>query len=510
MPRALEAACGGVTLGRIVTLPDPPDDRPPAAAAAARDCSPTAPGPRVGYRQTLLTVIGITLLALWVWWWFETLRSGRLALGAQTRIPAWRFLGLDFLHNFWGVRVWIGGGNPYRDTIGDWRGSYAYPPIVLPLYAWTALFNKGAAVVLWMGFIAAVLSAGGWMAWRVRQALNLARLPLVFVVGAVLCSMPAIFAIERGQGDAICLLMIVLAAVAVHRRESWGRDIVIGTCLAVAAWVKIYPAILIPGLLALRMPRALGVAIAAAVLIGIVPYQATVESFQATAQGDRASFVTEVRAWLTDPNYAPARAAGYEAISVDSHSLTTYWSRLWNHFRLDALARMPGLLGAALVLVPLALWVSASVWRSPARERLAFPYLLLLVTLATFGLPVSYDYNLIYLPLAALAVCDRRDGPIVAVALVGMLVWWQPFRVPWEMQVATAFALFDAEPPMKPFAMLLGLERDVLFFLKLFAAVGVLVSLAMRAREAAEVVDPAGLSAPMTSPPHPQGADAPA
>jgi hypothetical protein len=100
-------------------------------------------------------------------------------------------------------------------------------------------------------------------------------------------------------------------------------------------------------------------------------------------------------------------------------------------------------------------------------------------------MPVSYDYNLIYLPLAALAVCDRRDPFIVAVALVGMLVWWQPFRVPWEMQVASAFAAVNAHPPLAPFELLLRIERDVLFFLKLLAAVGVGVSLVLRAKQPA-------------------------
>src|SRR5688500_8863040 len=87
-------------------------------------------------RQALLVVVGVVLLILWAWWWFETMRRGQMVLARQTRIPGWRFLGLDFLHNYWGVRVWVAGGNPYHVEIGDWRGKYAYPPIALPLFSW--------------------------------------------------------------------------------------------------------------------------------------------------------------------------------------------------------------------------------------------------------------------------------------------------------------------------------------------------------------------------------------
>jgi hypothetical protein len=449
-------------------------------------------------RQTLLAAVGAVLLMLWGWWWFETLRRGQMPLAQHTRIPAWRFLGLDFLHNYWGVRVWVAGGNPYQVEIGDWRGKYAYPPIALPLFSWSALFTEGAAIRIWMGVITAVVAAGAWMASRVRRTMDVARLPLVFILATALCSMPVLFATERGQADAVCLAMIIVVALLWRRPSTWMTDIAI-------AWVKIYPAVLIPALLVLGRPRAFVIALTAAALIGFVPYQATLDSFHASAQGERMGFLTEIRSWLTDPNHVRARAGGYGLISIDSHSLTTYWGRFWDHFGLTRVASMPGLLGAAIMLAPLALWVSLRVWRSPGRASLAYPYLLWLAALATFGLPVSYDYNLIFLPLAALAVCDRRDPPIVAAALIGMLAWWQPFRVPWEMQIASAFALFGAEPPVAPFELLLRLERDVLFFLKLFAAVGVGASLVVRAKRL-NAANPPQLSAPVASAGRLQGA----
>src|SRR6187402_3209 len=70
--------------------------------------------PRASHaRQSQLVVIGIVLLALWAWWWIQTLRHDQLALAHLTRIPAWRFLGLDFLHNYHAARLWMSGGNPY-------------------------------------------------------------------------------------------------------------------------------------------------------------------------------------------------------------------------------------------------------------------------------------------------------------------------------------------------------------------------------------------------------------
>ena len=108
------------------------------------------------------------------------------------------------------------------------------------------------------------------------------------------------------------------------------------------------------------------------------------------------------------------------------------------------------------------------------------PLLLWLASVATFGLPVSYDYNLIYLPLAAFAVCDRRDGLFVMGAMVGMLLWCQPFQFPFEW----AFPL----------------AADVLICLKLASMAAIAVSLARRAAESPTPVDNDGLSAEVTRP----------
>ena len=103
---------------------------------------------------------------------------------------------------------------------------------------------------------------------------------------------------------------------------------------------------------------------------------------------------------------------------------------------------------------------------SSARAAVALPYLLWLCAAATFGLPVSYDYNLIYLPLAAFAVWDRRDGVAGAALILSAFAWAQPF----------IFLEFPG-------------RIDVLFFAKMASLVLVGVCIVRRVTEASELAD---------------------
>lgn len=411
-----------------------------------------------------LSALGWAFIAVWAVWWLISLRNGQMWGKEFIRIPVWQYLGLDFLHNYDATLHWLRGRNPYLEDFGDWRGKFAYPPVVLLLFAWCGLLGRSAAMVLWMGVISGMIGVGVWMAGRTRAALSSVRLPLVFMLGLLLVSQPVLFATERGQSDVIVLAMIIVTALALQRPASWGRDILIGVCLAIGAWVKVYPAVLILGLLALRAWRPFGLAALAAVLIGLVPYRATMQFIDAStsAQEDRVGFLSEIYQWLFNPSqHRPAQLTLYPTISVDAHSLTTYWGSFWTYTHVWALQRMPGVIGAALVLGPPTMWLSLRMLRAsaPARAALAYPYLLWLAAMATFVMPVSYDYNLFYLPLAALAVCNRRDPVIVPLALIALIVWCQPFVVPVHN------------------------AKDLLFFLKLFSLMGVGISLLVRARE---------------------------
>ena len=382
------------------------------------------------------SILGWTLILGWATWWALAFANGALWGVHATRVPAWKFLGLDFQHNYDAARFWLSGHNPYVEQFGDWRGTFAYPPIVLPLFAWCALLSQKAAYIVWTGFVGGATAVGAAFAARSRQTQKLLCFPLPLIVGTLLWSLPVLFAAERGQTDVLVLLAIVVAVAALGRPPSWRRDLLIGLCLAVATWIKIYPVFALLGLIPLRAWRSFGLGVLQAALIGLVPFRATILWIEtsAEAQKDRVGFVTEIKQWLFDhASHRPAELTLYPTISADAHSLTTYWATFWKHFGLWWLERMPGALGALLVLMPPAIWVSLRVLPSAdaSRARLAYPYLLWLVAIATFLMPVSYDYNLFYLPLAALAVWDRRDPWVLsAITFAATFVWWQPFRLP--------------------------------------------------------------------------------
>lgn len=424
---------------------------------------------QVYLRRALRVALGCVLIAVWGGWWFISLRNGKLWADEIVRVPAWKYLGLDFQHNYLATLHWLSGGNPYLEEFGDWRGKFAYPPLVLPLFAWCGLFGPTAAMVIWMGVITGITALAAKAAHRTRAALGVVPLPLVFMLGLLLCSQPVVFATERGQTDAIVLAMIVAGAAALQRPASWARDVLIGTCFAVAAWVKVYPAVLILGLLALSAWRAFGLSVIIAGMIGLLPLRATTQFIRASAaaQQDRVGFLSEIYQWLVHPSHhRPAELILYPTISVDSHSLTTYWATFWNYFPFYRLAHIPGVVGAALILAPITLWVSWRVYRCGRRSRMALPYLLWVTAAATFGLPVSYDYNLIFLPLAALAVCARRDGVAWAIVVVSTFAWAQPLVVlPFPGHV------------------------DVLFFLKLISLMGAGFCLLRRAQELDNATD---------------------
>jgi hypothetical protein len=114
------------------------------------------------------------------------------------------------------------------------------------------------------------------------------------------------------------------------------------------------------------------------------------------------------------------------------HSLTGAWAAYWPDSRLPGLARVPGAVAWAVLVLPLAGWVSLRLARCTERGPLLYPYLLWLTAGATFLPAISNDYNLVFLPLAALAVWDPRDALPVHAVLGCLFVWWQPLQLPVE------------------------------------------------------------------------------
>src|SRR5262249_18546820 len=188
--------------------------------------------------------------------------------------------------------------------------------------------------------------------WRTRRRLGLWDVPLPFVLAAVFCSTPVIFALERGNCDILVLLLIILAAAAL-RGSSVYRDLAVGACLGLAIWLKVYPAMLVLGLLALRRPRAVICVGLAYTAIGLADLP------------DLPHYWQNTRAYIK----------AYDiAIHWTAHPLGTCWKRLWEGTSLAPFARIPGTVAAGCAIVPLMLWVSYHLFRCRERTGLVYPY----------------------------------------------------------------------------------------------------------------------------------------
>jgi hypothetical protein len=197
------------------------------------------PPRRRSLKTLALLLLGLAMLVGWSTVWISSLQHNYLRGAQRTWVPAWGFVGLDFLANYHAARHWTQGGNPYLEPYNDPHNRvYAYPPILLPLFAWGNLLEQHAAVVVWTAALAGMFLLAGWCAWQSRRELGLSELPLPFVLAAVVCSTPVIFAMERGNCDA-CVLLSIAAACWLLQKRSRSGDATAGVVLAVAAWMKL-------------------------------------------------------------------------------------------------------------------------------------------------------------------------------------------------------------------------------------------------------------------------------
>ncbi len=362
--------------------------------------------------RAVIGVVGCTLLVLWCIWWVNSLRQNRLVSVHRTWIGVPCF-GTDFYRNLdRPTRIWMAGGDPYADK----QQLFCYPPLVTRLFAWTTWMTPRAALAVWVTAMGVIAAAGAWVAWRARCRLRLQRIPLVLALIAILFSSSVMFAMERGNYDLVCI-PVLIAGWALMKRRSKYTDILAGIVLAVAPWAKVYPGLLAVGLVGLRRWRVLASFVVAGAAIGLANLDETLR-------------------WLENNDlhiagvYQLAEAFPEGPIWPWQHSLTECWPRIWMHTPLHWLGWIPGSVAAACLLTPLLAWVTYRVYRCPKRSRLAYPYLLWVLALATFVPPVANDYNLFFLPMAAVAVWDRRDPLLVHLAMALLLLWWQPLLLP--------------------------------------------------------------------------------
>jgi hypothetical protein len=377
-----------------------------------RNTTDNAARPSRNRGASRLALLGWGLLLVWACWWALNLTDGLLVGGHLTWVLRWNFLGLDFYHNWLAVNHWLGGGNPYVDQFGDPLGQrWAYPPIVLWAFAWCGLLGDEAATRLWIACCAGLFAFEALACVRVRRELGLWRVPPPLAVAAVLLCTPVTFALERGQFDVVPLVLLMGAAWAVRRGARWG-DVAAGLAVAIAAYLKSYPLLVLPAFFLWRRPGVVAWAVAACAVIGVAFWSGNLAALR--NQASLSADVEPFPFWY-------------------GHSLNGSWTYLTKG---TALGGVPGALIAAALLLPLATWVAWPIRRTaggprrPADERLLLPSLLFFTAVTTFALPVSSDYKLIFLVCAALCVWDVRDPWPVHALLLPLMVYLQPFQFP--------------------------------------------------------------------------------
>jgi hypothetical protein len=384
-----------------------------------------------------LNVLCGLLLTGWAAWWGVNMAHSRLVHPGRFGFEEADRLGGDFSHNDLAARKLVAGENPYRVELGDeWgTGSYSYPPVVLALFLWCPAFPRAVTTTAWVVFTGAALVLAGALAWRHRPRLGLGRLPLLPCLVWMLFSLPVVFEMERGQYDVLVLLLVWLGWRLTARSGALKSELTAALCLAVAVWIKVYPAPLLLGLAAGRRYRLLLLTVAFAVAVGVVPWRATrdfIEASPATMQAQRATHFHSVLLLAQGrwDELTPDNATWKHAFRGAQHSLSDYLPGLCQDLGLVRLARVPGLVQAALLAAPLLLWVCLLQYRHGDADTL-LPVLLWLVVLGTFLMPMSWDYNLCLLPVLAIMLYDPRAP------------WWQRaglaaltlYLVPWRVEV---------------------------------------------------------------------------
>ena len=209
------------------------------------------------------------------------------------------------------------------------------------------------------------------------------------------------------------VLLFLLLTVAALRGRSLSCDFLAGACAGIAAWIKVYPALFLLGLLALRRWRAAGSFGVVVLLIGLANVRGTMHFAENIKESAR----------LWTPDYA----GGFISWS---HTVSGSWSLFCRNTHLNWLGHLPGTAGWGLLVFPFVLWVSYWVAKVPDPSRLIYPYFLWLIAAATYLPPIANDYSLFFLPLAALAVWDHRDKAWVHVLMAFLVIWWQPIGPP--------------------------------------------------------------------------------
>lgn len=408
--------------------------------------------------RRLSLMLALALIGFWVYGLVQSVRTNHLFLGHWTWTFAAPTLAVDFHYHIDHTARVLASGRSIESETDIYCKLFPYPMMIPRLFRWVAWMSTRSAIAVWSGALAVIFLVSTWAVFRNRRRLGLTNLPFPWLLVLVLYATPMLSAIERGQCDPLTILFLI-ASAALLRSENRPKlaETASGGLLGLAAWIKFYPGLVIVALLSMKKWRAAAAFLLVAGTIGIVDFHSTLRAF---ANGrEIASRTTPSSMWL----------------SPVQHSVSTFWPHIWSNTSLKVLSNVPGPVVSVLLLAPALALVGWRFWRLDSRflGRFALPLFLWIVAAGTFALPYSNDYNLIFLPLAILAVYDRRDPPWVAMALGLLALSWQPVAC--------------------------MIDPRVLFLGKLLALYGAACSLRNRAAEPAEAESPR-LQAPLPAP----------
>jgi len=373
-------------------------------------------------------------------WWILSLNQKDLLFVKHLWFGEYPAFGKDFLvYVDHPSRMWVAGEDPYAskeifvlppantDVDNDYYSKaqlYAYTPVVLRLFSWTSLISSQTALNIYRVMMTVFVLLSAWMSWKARLDLNINKIPLLFIIVLMLFSYPIVFAMERGNFDLVVIPFLLLS-IWLFQKDRKSLDILSGIVLSVIPWLKVYPGLLVLGLIALKKWRVFTTFILSSLFIGIAYFQETLKFIDNTR--------SHINYMILLSNMGPD-----DRIWPWQHSLTECWSRLWGN---TLLKNVPGFIATAIILGLLFIWVGYEIYRCPKRKLLAYPYLCWVLGLATFIPQISNDYNLFFLPMTALAVWNVRDSLIMQISLAPFLLWWQPFFLPIDGRILLLFKL---------------------------------------------------------------------
>lgn len=391
-------------------------------------------------KRNLVTIIEYAAIVLWLLFWFESFRESRLQFGGASWLPAWDWLGIDYLHSHLAVQAWLHGLDPYSYYFGDDRGLYAYPPPMLPLFAWAGLVpDFSSASIIWAMVIAGGVLACVWQIHDFRRAQAWSPLSPLLMLGLVLWSSPVVFAMERGNSDVLILGCLLVAAPLLAQSARMPLAVPAAALLALAAAIKIYPLAVLAALAALRRYLVLALTILFLVLVVLLLREEYLQWLNVIRTlpiaGPRVNPILDFWLWLRgNADALRLTETGDLLAYLDGtrdwgarHSPGDWWWRFWLWAGVIAPASWPVALVHVVTLTPVTAWGFWRIFTSKEAARMPLPILLWAATVGTYWMPYSYDYNLIFLPLLFVALWDTREPWWMQALVLLSAVWWVPF-----------------------------------------------------------------------------------